>query len=139
NPNTFRRCKIDAAERTSHAAIVAMHRSLIVLRKSDPRILSHDRFDGAILGPEAFCMRWISRSHGDLLGVVNFGHDLEIAHPAEPLLAPLEDSSWTMTWSSEEITWGGGGAVAPEDELGNWRLQAESFALLDGSRARRPS
>lgn len=127
---TFRRCKIDQAERSSHAAIVSMHKSLAMLRKSDPRILSCDRFDGAVLSAEAFCARWMSRSHGDLLGLLNLGHDLEIAHPSEPLLAPLEGSRWTIVWSSEENVWGGGGMVPPEDAAGNWRLQAESFTLL---------
>ena len=130
DPDTFRRCKIDPAERSSHAPILSMHKSLIALRKSDPRITSYDAFDGAVLGADAFCVRWISRSSGDLLGIVNLGRELEITHPSEPLLAPLERSRWTVLWSSEESVWGGGGMVPPEDEAGNWRLQAESFTLL---------
>jgi hypothetical protein len=44
--------------------------------------------DGAVLGPEAFVLRFFGGTDRDRLLVVNFGRDLHLAPVAEPLLAP---------------------------------------------------
>src|SRR5262249_50394306 len=47
----------------------------------------------------------------------------------EPLLAPPLDRTWTVMWSSEDPSYGGGG-TAPVESEDNWRLPAESAILL---------
>src|SRR4029453_5126443 len=57
---TFERCKLDFAERGRHESIYAMHRDLIRLRRRDPvfRAQRPHGVDGAVLGPEAFVLRF---------------------------------------------------------------------------------
>ena len=60
DPGTFERCKLDFAERGRHESIYAMHRDLIRLRRRDPvfRAQRPRGVDGAVLGPEAFVLRF---------------------------------------------------------------------------------
>ena len=60
DPGTFERCKLDFAERGRHESIYAMHRDLIRLRRRDPvfRAQRPHGVDGAVLGPEAFVLRF---------------------------------------------------------------------------------
>ena len=64
DPETFERCKLDFAERGRHASIYAMHRDLIRLRRRDPvfRAQRPRGVDGAVLGPEAFVLRFFGAS-----------------------------------------------------------------------------
>ncbi len=59
-PATFERCKLDFAERERHAAAYALHRDLLRLRREDPVFRAQRRsgVDGAVLGPEAFVLRF---------------------------------------------------------------------------------
>src|SRR5690606_17321990 len=55
----FERCKLDFAERRHNAAIYAMHRDLLRLRRSDP-VFSAQRADlthGAVLAERTFLLR----------------------------------------------------------------------------------
>jgi maltooligosyltrehalose trehalohydrolase len=47
-------------------------------------------FDGAVLGSEAFPLRFFSEVSGDRLLLVNLGRDLHLDAAPEPLFAPPE-------------------------------------------------
>lgn len=129
---TFLRCKLDWTERLRHAPMLALHQDLLRLRREDPVIAAQDRamLDGAVLGEHAFVMRWCGGSLGERLLVVNLGTDLDSRPGPEPLLAPPENSVWQLTWSSDDPTYGGPGAVHPGEGNKGWMLPGESAVLL---------
>jgi maltooligosyltrehalose trehalohydrolase len=129
-PATFERCKLDLEERKKHAELYALHRDLLRLRREDPvfRAPQLRGVDGAVLGPQAFVLRFFS-SEGDRLLVVNFGRDLDLSPAPEPLLAPPEDQHWTLRWSSDQVEYGGCGTPELDTETG-WRIPGESAAVL---------
>jgi maltooligosyltrehalose trehalohydrolase len=128
---TFRSCKLDTSEREKHAAAYALHRDLLRLRREDPvfRGQRRGRLDGAVLGPEAFVLRWFGGEHGDRLLLVNFGRDLDLDPAPEPLLAPPEGKVWEMLWSSEDPRYGGQGTPPPDTEE-NWRALGNAAVVL---------
>jgi len=132
SPETFQRCKLDLAERERHAACYALHRDLLRLRRENPVLGAQGKggLDGAVLGPEAFVIRFFGENAGDLLLLVNLGTDLELEPIPEPLLAPLTGFLWEMLWSSEDPRYGGTGAPPPEDEEGCWRLPGQAAVVM---------
>jgi maltooligosyltrehalose trehalohydrolase len=109
---TFLRSKLDFSEREKHRQFLALHKDLIKLRKSDP-VFSRPRaggVDGAVLGPEAFVLRFFGDDDQDRLLLINLGATLLFGGVAEPLLAPPEAGSWKMIWSSESPRYGGRGS-----------------------------
>ena len=133
DPQTFAQCKLDWSERERHGRIYRLHRDLIRLRREDPvlpRCGLSRIVEGAVLGPEAFLLRYLDKEHGrDRLLLVNFGRDLPLEPAPEPLLAPPEGCAWSVLWSSEDPAYGGGGTVAPERD-GRWRLTGHAAVLL---------
>jgi maltooligosyltrehalose trehalohydrolase len=128
---TFERCKLDLNEREAHSEAYTLHRDLIRLRKHDP-VFSKSRagsFDGAMLGSEAFLIRWFDDEKGDRLLIVNLGADLHLSIAPEPLLAPPERRRWDILWSSESPKYGGAGTAALETEDG-WHIPGHSAVLL---------
>jgi maltooligosyltrehalose trehalohydrolase len=132
SPETFERCKLDLSERERHAACYALHRDLLRLRREDPvfRAQGKGGLDGAVLGPEAFVIRFFGSDSENRLLLVNLGTDLDLEPVPEPLLAPLTGSRWRMIWSSEEPRYGGNGAPPPEDEEGCWRLPGQAAVVM---------
>ncbi|HEX9941616.1 MAG TPA: malto-oligosyltrehalose trehalohydrolase [Thermoanaerobaculia bacterium] len=132
SPETFERCKLDLAERERHAPGYALHRDLLRLRREDPvfRAQGAGGFDGAVLGPEAFVLRFFDEDAGDRLLLVNLGVDLELEPAPEPLLAPRTGRRWEMLWSSEDPRYGGTGAPSPEDEEGCWCLTGQAAVVM---------
>jgi maltooligosyltrehalose trehalohydrolase len=131
DPDTFRRCKLELSEREKHAEAYALHRDLLRLRREDP-VLRAQRpggVDGAVLGPEAFVLRFFAEDGGDRLLVVNLGRDLHLYPSPEPLLAPPEGCRWQILWSSEHPHYGGGGTAPPETEEG-WRIPGHAAVAL---------
>jgi maltooligosyltrehalose trehalohydrolase len=108
---TFERSKLDVSERERHHEWHELHRDLIRLRRNDPVILraAHHRPDGAVIGSEAFVLRYFGGSDGDRLLIVNLGCDLDLSPMPEPLLAPPRASCWRVEWSSESPRYGGNG------------------------------
>jgi maltooligosyltrehalose trehalohydrolase len=134
DPRTFERCKLDPAERSSRPEWLALHRDLIALRKSDPAFRGTTTFDGAVLGPAAFVLRFFVPAGQDRLLVVNLGRDLRLDPVPEPLLAPPEPGThWHPIWSSEDPKYGGNG-TAPLDTDENWQIPGEAAVVL-GARA----
>ncbi|HST54033.1 MAG TPA: DUF3459 domain-containing protein, partial [Pyrinomonadaceae bacterium] len=85
--------------------------------------------DGAVLGPEAFVLRFFGEEGDDRLLIVNMGRDLNLDPAPEPLLAPPEGTIWTTLWSSEDFDYGGGGTPALETK-NNWRIPGHAaFAM----------
>ncbi|MBX9622287.1 MAG: malto-oligosyltrehalose trehalohydrolase [Gemmataceae bacterium] len=128
--DTFNRCKLDHAERETHAAALALHTDLIALRKSDPAFKAGVPLDGAVIGPAAFVLRYFVPDDHDRLLVVNLGRDLRLEPAPEPLLAPpAVGGSWAVRWSSEDPRYGGHG-TAPLDTDENWMIPGEAAVLL---------
>jgi maltooligosyltrehalose trehalohydrolase len=128
---TFTSCKLDSEDRDKNANLLKLHRDLIALRKADPIIgkTSRGSFDGAVLDPSAFVLRFFGRDKGDRLLVVNFGQQLHLDPAPEPLLAPPEGQRWQLAWSSEDPIYGGNGTPPIESEE-NWNVPADSAVLL---------
>jgi maltooligosyltrehalose trehalohydrolase len=131
DPSTFERCRLDWAECESNAPILAFHRDLLELRRSDPAFSAQrvGGVDGAVLGREAFVLRFFHEA-GDRLLVVNLGLDLPLVHAPEPLLAPPEDMRWETAWSSEDPRYGGGGTPAVESEERGWHFPGHCAVVL---------
>ena len=130
---TFRLCKLDHAERQRehHAQVLQMHRELLRLRREDAVFARSDasRMHGAVLGPEAFLLRFLGAAGDDRLIVVNLGPTLPLYPMPEPLLAPPQGMRWKLLCHSEEPRWGGSGMIEPDGEHG-WRLPAHALAVL---------
>jgi maltooligosyltrehalose trehalohydrolase len=128
---TFAACVLDLAERERHAEAYALHADLLRLRRDDPVIAAQGArgIEGAVLGPEAFVLRFRGAGGDDRVLAVNLGADLALDPAPEPLLAPPEGCRWRVAWSSEHPRYGGGGAV-PLDADGRWRLAAHAACLV---------
>src|SRR5205823_332508 len=85
--------------------------------------------DGAILGTDAFVLRYFIEGGDDRLLVVNFGKDLHLDPAPQPLLAPPEGKEWNVLWSSEDPRYGGEGT--PElDSVDNWHIPGQAAVVL---------
>jgi maltooligosyltrehalose trehalohydrolase len=130
---TFESCRLDHAEATTNAELVLLHHDLLHLRRDDRVIAVPETVvDGAVLGPEAFVVRFFGPSGDDRLLLVNLGTDLRLVPNPEPLLAPPARGSWVEQWSSEDPRYGGSGT--PESDVrGPWTLAAHSALFLGPS------
>ncbi len=131
NPSTFYSCKLDFSERQKNAAIYAMHKDLMTLRRNDP-VFREQRIrgvDGAVLGPETFVLRYFGEQQGDRLVLINFGRDLHLDPAPEPLLAPPHGKKWRIEWSSEDPQYGGNGTFPPDTE-DNWRVPGYAAVVV---------
>lgn len=131
DPATFERCKIDHTERESHPEEYAMHRDLIRLRRSEKAFQRQEygAVDGAVLGTDAFVLRYFVEDGDDRLLVVNFGNDLHLESAPEPLLAPPDGMEWEVQWSSEDPRYGGDGTL-PFDVEARWRIPGQAAVVL---------
>ncbi|MGI5835463.1 MAG: malto-oligosyltrehalose trehalohydrolase [Chloroflexota bacterium] len=135
DPATFERCKLDLSERHRHLESYTLHSDLLRLRCEDPTLLRaqrHGGIDGAVLGPEAFVIRFFGDDGDDRLLLVNLGRDLSLVTVSEPLLAPPEGRGWETLWSSESPRYGGQGTPPLDIETG-WRILAEAAVLMKPS------
>jgi maltooligosyltrehalose trehalohydrolase len=128
---TFNRCKLDHAERERNAHMVRLHRDLLRLRRDDPVFAAQDsqRMHGAVLGPEAFLLRFLGAGGDDRLILVNLGATLPLLPMPEPLLAPPAGCRWKLLWHSEDPRYHGNGMAEPDGEH-SWRLPAHALAVL---------
>jgi maltooligosyltrehalose trehalohydrolase len=131
DPATFARSKLDHSERDRNPEVVALHRDLLRLRREDPVFGAQDagRLHGAVLGPEAFVLRYFGEDEDDRLVLVNFGLDLRWDPAPEPLLAPPVDRRWAIVWSSDDPRYGGGGVRAVEAQ-GRWLIPGQAAVVL---------
>lgn len=128
---TLDACRLDWGEWERNSHFVALHRDLLQLRHTDPafRMQLYGRVDGAVIGPQAFVLRYFVEAGQDRLLVVNLGADLDLRHAPEPMLAPPEKKRWQVLWSSEEMKYRGSGYINPDSDQG-WRIQGESATIL---------
>jgi maltooligosyltrehalose trehalohydrolase len=131
SPETFLRCKLDLTERQKHRHFYELHRELLRLRREDPvfSLGDHVKVDGAVLGPEAFVLRFFGGIAQDRLLIVNLGLELELESIAEPLLAPFEGCWWNLLWSSEEPRFGGLGTPEVTAER-CWHIPGHASVVL---------
>ncbi len=133
--STFRSARLDHSQRRSRAAVYRFHRDLIALRKRDPVIAlqSKDSLEGAVLGGEAFALRFNGGELGERLLLVNYGRPLLYAPVPEPLLA-CGAGEWRLIFSSDDPAYGGNGRCRKLDLR---RLQIPGacalFFQLDGA------
>jgi maltooligosyltrehalose trehalohydrolase len=85
--------------------------------------------DGAVLGDEAFVLRFSGDTGEERLLLVNLGPDLVLGIMPEPLLAPPDGGRWALAWSSEHPRYGGGGTGAVP-AAGAWTLPAQAAFVL---------
>jgi maltooligosyltrehalose trehalohydrolase len=140
DPATFAQCKLDLAERERHAAVYALHRDLLRLRREDATFARpRPGVDGAVLAPWAFVLRFFGggadgAEHGDGGGdrllVVNLGRQLHRPSAPEPLLAPPEGMRWRTVLSTEDPRYGGFGTPPVDSTEAGWQLPAESAVVL---------
>lgn len=112
DPMTFETSKLDWSETERHAGMLALHRDLLAMRRSDPAFsqASERRIDGAVIGDAALLIRYFTPDPaGHRLLLLNLGRDLQIGVAAEPLLAPPDGRRWTVGWSSEHPDYDGAG------------------------------
>ncbi|HEX2529716.1 MAG TPA: malto-oligosyltrehalose trehalohydrolase [Geminicoccus sp.] len=134
SPDVYERCKLDWSEARRNEAALTLHRDLLRMRREDPAFAAQraDRLDGAVLGAEAFVLRFFGPAGSDRLLLVNFGVDLSRASLPEPLLAPPEGQRWAMSWSSESPVYGGSG-TAPVVTTRGWRVPGHAAVVLAAS------
>jgi maltooligosyltrehalose trehalohydrolase len=131
DPATFERCKLNFDERRTHAQIYQLHIDLLRLRRQDPVFSRQESrgVDGAVLGPEAFVLRFFGPAGDDRLLLVNLGRDLLLDPSPEPLLGPPESKMWKCFWSSEDPEYGGTG-TAPLEEGTPWRIPGHAAVVM---------
>jgi maltooligosyltrehalose trehalohydrolase len=129
---TFELCRLNPDERWANKEVLALHRDLLKLRREDPAFRRQHRrgVDGAVLGPNAFVLRYFLEGNEDRLLLVNLGRDLPLPEAPEPLLAPPAGKSWVVRWASENWAYGGSGFAPPESSDGVWRIMGESAVVL---------
>jgi maltooligosyltrehalose trehalohydrolase len=130
--DTFERSKIDHGERCGGggAQVYALHKDLLRLRREEPvfrRVQRRGDIDGAVIGPEAFVLRYFGENDDDRLLAVNFGNDLHVDVIPEPLVAPPRGKVWTTQWSSDHPSYGGMGNPPLESRGEDWRLPGENW------------
>lgn len=126
---TFARSKLDLREREKNVAAYRLHADLLKLRREDPTLRGAVKLDGAVLGPEAFVLRYFSSTGDDRLLIVNLGRELYFGPSPEPLLAPVEDRGWATAWSSDAPLYGGAGTPDLETDA-NWILPGNAAVVL---------
>ena len=118
DPTTFLKSKLNWDECDRNSDTIALHRDLMRMRREDPTFARQDGANlyGAVIGPEAFLLRWLYNTADDRLILVNLGRDLNWSPAAEPLLAPPPQTTWLTSWSSEEPEYGGAGTRAADSK-----------------------
>jgi maltooligosyltrehalose trehalohydrolase len=132
DPATFERCKLDFDERERHAAAYQLIKDLLKLRREDAvfRVQKPWEVDGAVLGEQAFVLRFFADDGMDRLLAVNLGRDLHLVTCPEPLLAPPERTKWQLALSTEDPKYGGTGTGPVDTAEEGWRIPGESAVVL---------
>jgi maltooligosyltrehalose trehalohydrolase len=131
DPVLFEQSKLDFSERQRHRGIYELHKDLLRLRREDPafRAQAKGMVDGAVLGDEAFVLRFFSDKGKDRLLLVNLGRDLHLDPAPEPLLAPVEGTLWRVMLATTDLKYGGCGTPQP-DTKDNWHIPGHAAVVL---------
>ncbi len=137
---TFRRSKLNLAEREVNAGLYRLYQELLALRREDPVLRVQDR-----LGTRAEAISaqivGVHRRHGDdhRLLLANFGPTVGLPFAETPFLASLPPNGWRLLLSSAETHYGGtGDPAALQGNGNNGRVEiparaAAIFAIGGGS------
>ncbi|HYO23359.1 MAG TPA: malto-oligosyltrehalose trehalohydrolase [Lacipirellulaceae bacterium] len=127
---TFERSKLDWSEAERNAETLLLHRDLLHLRRADAVFARQDAgmLQGAVIGPEAFLLRWCDPQQNDRLLLVNLGRDFHWRPLAEPLSAPPAGRKWALLWSSDDPRYGGSGAA--ELDCRQWFVPGHAAVVL---------
>lgn len=131
---TYLKCKLNWDECQPDSSMMVLHRDLLRLRREDAVFSRQNRMsmEGAVIGPEAFALRWCSNSEDDRLALFNLGRDFDWLPISDPLVAPPWGKQWNLIWSSESPQYGGTGT--PNFDNKNWYVPghtAVAFATCD--------
>jgi maltooligosyltrehalose trehalohydrolase len=110
-PETFLRSKLNLEEREINAAIYALYRDLLRLRRADPVLRVQDRtaMRAEAIGAQIVTVhRWLGDQHRLL--VANFGPSVAISPADLPGLAALPDAGCELMLATSERRFGGTGA-----------------------------
>jgi maltooligosyltrehalose trehalohydrolase len=136
DPRTFETAILDWSEYDTHIEQRRLHEDLLQMRRAD-RAFAEQRsgqVDGAVLGPEAFALRYVTPEPEDeRLLCVNFGAAVTRGSFAEPLVAPPDGFDWRVRWSSENPDYGGAGTPDVVGPRG-WNLAGHSAVVLEPTR-----
>src|SRR5262245_5228530 len=132
DPVTFDRCKLDFTEREQHSNLYQLTKDLLRLRRQDPafRAQKYRGVDGAVLGEQAFVLRFFEDDRKDRLLLVNLGRELHMLSCPEPLLAPPAESRWRVILSTEDPAYGGSGIGLVDTDREGWRVPGEATVVL---------
>jgi len=109
-----------------------LHRDLLAMRRRDAAFRAQDAtaVDGAVLGAEMFVLRFATAHPEDeRLLCVNLGVDVDRPSFAEPLVAPPDEHTWTLHWSTGDAAYGGFGTPPVVTEAG-WRIPGHAAVVL---------
>ncbi len=128
--STFERCKLNFSERRTNAAMYALHKDLLRLRREQPALKQRlaARMHGSVLADRVLALRFLC-DQGDQLLITNLGGDLELRPIAEPLLAPPPNTLWAVLLSTEDVRYGGQ-SYGPPWQVGKLVLPARSTILF---------
>lgn len=128
---TFIASKLTRAQRIAHPEIYTLHRDLLRLRREDPIFSTQrvDRVHGAVIGPDAFVLRYFGEGDDCRLVLANLGRDLFPNPTSEPLMAAPRSKRWEVLWYSEHPRYGGCGAPPVETDT-RWRIPGRATIVL---------
>jgi maltooligosyltrehalose trehalohydrolase len=111
---TFESTKLAWSETDVDFSILNLHHDLLALRREDRLFAYADRatMHGAVIGPEAFLLRWLSPDGNDRLLIINLGREFHWSSLSEPLMAPPVGCEWRLRFSSNHPRYGGSGVAA---------------------------
>ena len=128
---TFLASKLEQPDGYDKHPAYALFRDLLRLRREDPIFRAHrsEAIHGAVLGPEAFALRYFGEGEDCRLLLINLGRDLYPTPNSEPLLAPPPGKDWSVLWFSEHPRYGGS-SIPPLDPGQPWRTPGHSTVVL---------
>ena len=133
HPDTFAASKLDWRDADSNLGLLALHRDLLTLRRSDTAFSQRTdrRVDGAVIGDQALLFRFITpEPEYDRLMLINLGRDLSLDVIAEPLLGPRDGFAWQLEWSSEHPDYAGAGRRLADPSKTGWVLPGDCGIVL---------
>jgi maltooligosyltrehalose trehalohydrolase len=133
-PETFFRSRLrwEERERPEHAGILALHRELLRLRRTEPALRVRDRahFRVAALGDGALALRREAPDGSALLLVAVLRDGVEASLGERGETHPPEGRSWQPLLDTEEARFGGGGATGRLESGGILHLSGPGALLL---------
>jgi maltooligosyltrehalose trehalohydrolase len=131
--STFEQSKLRWRDDETQTSSYRLHRDLIRIRRTRMAFRQQiiNGVDGAVLAPEAFALRYVTKDEVDArLLLINLGPDVHAPSLAEPLLAPPDGYRWSLEWSSDHPDYGGGGVVSPISADGSWQISGHAAVVL---------